>query len=1280
MKKSLWKLLLATLIFLLLLTSCDKYVTCFHEDADSDLICDKCGVSLGEDHEHVESDWIIYSVATCTEGGYRCTKCTRCGYRLVEIETHPTGHDYQIIETVDATCTSDGKTVSVCQNEGCTDVVEQVIPATGHDFGEWSLVNSSETYNTYVRTCKTCGSQEYLDEPIAPETHKWDQTYEILFHTLYIGSAVAVCHCSECDYTVEITLPNIYEPASYHSYTPGNCLDTNDSYSHTVYNETYQDFFGNCYIFFSFKVEAPYEHDAAPAKEDCIPTEGEYAIYYAYFCTKCDSYIVAYSEPKQPTVNTSYLSFAQIDGGLMVTGLIDKSVTDVVIPASYQGKDVIAIGDHAFFESNIQTISIPYTVTDIGYWALYCCTSLYSITVDDSNPVYRSYNGDLYNEDYSELIQYAVGKTDTSYTVFDRVKKIAESAFAYGLNLKSVRIADNVKEIGSGAFFLCYNITDVVIPARLTDFDGVAFTSCISLAKVFYGGSEKNWNTNSLASMFDQSSKPTIYFYSETRPTEEGNFWHYVDGVPTVWDAYGEPETPEFSEGLIFTISDDGSYYTLDGIGNCTDTEIYIPPTYNGLPVKAIGDSAFKDCTQITKVVIPEGVTRIGTIGTGMAMSFRGCTNLETVIIPDSMSYIGATAGESAFYNCNKLWTYENGVYYINNWAITGHYWGITSTSYPETTPSLLIIRDGTVGIGNQAFIFGEYTEVIIPSSLKYVCQVAFMNWYSVERIYYAGTPELWSAIQIDLYNDGLTDHPVYFYSETKPTEEGNFWHYANGVPTVWDAYVEPEVSGELAYTLSNDGTYYIVEGIGTYTGTEIVILNEYKGIPVKVIKEKAFYYNDAITSITIPENITNIGGEAFAGCGSVTTLHFNAICCGDLGNGGHSGDFSFGGIGYNSNGTTVYIGEKVTRIPDHIFGYFMSWVPEQNKITDVIFAPNSVCEYIGMYAFESCKYLKNINVPNSIEYVGYGAFNSCDELLYNQYSNALYLGDDNNPYVLLIKTENTYISECVVHENTKVIHSYAFRDCPALTSVVISDSIKQIGADVFSNCNKLMFSEYDNALYIGNESNPYIALIKAKNTSITSCISHPSTKVVAGGAFTLCNDLTSVTISTSVSNISAYTFYGCSSLKNLSIPNSVKYIGYGAFMGCSSLTEIDLPDNLIQIGACSFHGCQTLQSISIPKNTKIISGQAFDCCYSLKNITIPNNVFFIGKFAFYRCTGLTSVVIGDSVTSIGSWAFSGCDNLQDVYYTGSEAEWNTIVIGSNNPIIYCEKHYNYAP
>lgn len=129
---------------------------------------------------------------------------------------------------------------------------------------------------------------------------------------------------------------------------------------------------------------------------------------------------------------------------------------------------------------------------------------------------------------------------------------------------------------------------------------------------------------------------------------------------------------PYESIGLAFTISADNASYTVSGIGTCTDTEIYIPATYNGLPVKEIGQIAFYENTTITGVVFPDSITTID------YRAFYGCIGLTSVTIPDSMTGIGnyafegcsslksvtignnvTSVGHYAFYGCNNLATFS---------------------------------------------------------------------------------------------------------------------------------------------------------------------------------------------------------------------------------------------------------------------------------------------------------------------------------------------------------------------------------------------------------------------------------------------------------------------------------------------------------------------------------------------------------------------------------------------------------------------------------------------
>ena len=187
---------------------------------------------------------------------------------------------------------------------------------------------------------------------------------------------------------------------------------------------------------------------------------------------------------------------------------------------------------------------------------------------------------------------------------------------------------------------------------------------------------------------------------------------------------------------------------------------------------------------------------------------------------------------------------------------------------------------------------------------------------------------------------------------------------------------------------------------------------------------------------------------------------------------------------------------------------------------------------------------------------------------------------------------------------------------------------------------------------------------------------------------------ITSVIIPDSVTSIGVGAFVVCDRLTSVVIPGSVTSIGDEAFGGCFSLTSVEIPDSVTSIGDLAFYGCTNIIVNEGNKYYKSIDGNLYTkdektlIQYAIgkqdKSFIVPDSVTSIGKYVFYNCTGLTSVEIPDSVTSIGESAFYYCYNLKDVYYTGSEAEWQAISIdnlyGSNNYLVDATIHYNYVP
>ena len=207
------------------------------------------------------------------------------------------------------------------------------------------------------------------------------------------------------------------------------------------------------------------------------------------FCTKCNAEIV-YSRG---------LSYERVNQHYKVVGIGDCADTELYIPKSYNNLPVREIDASAFMDcarlenviipdsvetignlafsscANLASIVIPYSVISIGDYAFEACANLASITVDKNNEYYKSIDGNLYTKDGKTLIQYAVGKSDTSFTIPNSVTSIGDSAFRDCTSLTSVTIPDSVTSIGWHAFYNCDSLTSITVyenNAYYKDIDG----------------------------------------------------------------------------------------------------------------------------------------------------------------------------------------------------------------------------------------------------------------------------------------------------------------------------------------------------------------------------------------------------------------------------------------------------------------------------------------------------------------------------------------------------------------------------------------------------------------------------------------------------------------------------------------------------------------------------------------------------------------------------------------------------------------------------------------
>ena len=403
------------------------------------------------------------------------------------------------------------------------------------------------------------------------------------------------------------------------------------------------------------------------------------------------------------------------------------SLTSIIIPNS-----VTSIGDSAFKGcTSLTSATIPDSVTSIGDSAFYSCTSLTSIEVSGNNKNYSSLDGVLFNKNKTELITYPLGKTDSEYAIPDSVTSIGDYAFKGCTSLTSATIPDSVASIGDSAFYSCTSLTNVTIPNSVTSIGDWAFCNCTSLTSIIIPNSVTSIgdsafeNCTSLTSIIIPNSVTSIgssAFYnckSLTKVDYNGTVsqWKSIKGYDNV------SKIIKCTDGIVGngnTVTIDNLKYkiyhdTASLVGYTDSPENLVISkniSYEGytLNVTSISESAFRGCTSLTSVTVPDSVTSIGD------SAFYGCTNLTSITIPNSVTSIGLRV----FYYCRSLTsvTIPNSVTSIGRSAF---YYCRSLTS--------VTIPDSVISIGDSAF-FGciNLTSVTIPDSVTVIGSNAFYD------------------------------------------------------------------------------------------------------------------------------------------------------------------------------------------------------------------------------------------------------------------------------------------------------------------------------------------------------------------------------------------------------------------------------------------------------------------------------------------------------------------------------------------------------------------------
>ena len=554
-----------------------------------------------------------------------------------------------------------------------------------------------------------------------------------------------------------------------------------------------------------------------------------------------------------------------------------------------------------------------------------------------------------------------------------------------------------------------------------------------------------------------------------------------------------------------------------------------------------------------------------------------------------------------------------------------------------------------------------------------------------------------------------------------------------------------------LDMVLISEGEY-TVSGIGTCTDTEILIPTTYNGLPVVSVEASAFLNNTAITSVVLPDSITSIGENAFNGCESLTSVTFGKNSqLSSIGPGAFNYCYSLESITIPESVTnigsdafiycyglrSVTFGEnsQLTSIGDGAFYNCTNLVNVSlpDSLTSISFNTFYGCTNLQTYDDGTASYLGNsenhylvlvsviskeitsFTIDDKTKFIWNGAFNGCRSLERVDIPDSI-LGIGHHAF-----QDCNSLTAIKIPYGITTIEDGTFFCCTNMQTITIPETVTSIGQSAFEGCNNL------------------------KSISIPNSVTSIGNK-----AFYECKKLENIIIPDGVTFIRFDTFNGCESLEWVSLPESVYYIDQFAFKNCSSLKSIIIPSAVTDIAFAAFLHCDALttvyyggtedkwSTISIEGNNGCLNGvrkyyfsqtepekdgyfwhfdtdgvtpvswgnepnYSYGLAYSLnsdgkgytvvgmgdcidKDLIIPSTheglpVNAIGENAFNGNTDITYVLIDRAVTSIGQGSFNLCKSLKNVYYNGTKEEWETLCssIGVSNDYLIDAKVYYFS-
>ena len=762
-------------------------------------------------------------------------------------------------------------------------------------------------------------------------------------------------------------------------------------------------------------------------------------------------------------------------------------VGEFTVPDEIDGKRVVAIGSNFFDDySNMTSLVIPASVTNISVYAFYCAYDLTNITVAADNPSYKDVDGIVYTKDGRALVACPRARGG-DIAVASGTERIEQNAFYGNGYLTSVSLPSGMKSIGDAAFAYCQNesFTSVTIPAGMESIGAQAFGYCSNLATVTFAGAEGDIDIadTAFAGTPYDAAKPFSLIVNE---------WGNLVGIHGT-----APENlvlADYLNGQTLTgIADNalsaGSYNTA------SVTNIVIPEG-----VAWINDYAFNGCAVLENVTLP---TSLQNIGYGV---FGYCTSLRAIRIP-----VGVTSVGNAFYGCTNL-----------------------TVRVPSTLHDTFSVSEED-GCRIEYYEVPEYTVTFNANG------GVMEEWDEVNSCWNTVSEMSWTVL--DRHALGSVGWVPWTWKEGSD-DYFTGWFDENGVKITEDTIVTNDMT-VTAHWIVDDGTFkmVVIDGVLVKCFGECPAVLTADDFPAGVtsIGYQAFGGKTTLTEVELPETVTNIEDYAFYDCYNLSRITLNA---GLKGIGGYAfawcnsltnvvipatvdniGDYAFSSSGLSA---VEFAGgkENVSNLSDCAFyntpyerdlpfemivdgegvvtGFHgtcpavLTSVDWPEGVTAVGNAFGNVYDLTSVaipegvtslweYAFNGCSSLTNVVIPASMEEIGTYAFTWCTSLATVTFVGAVSdinisesafdrtpWGDENIPFSLNVSEygelqgwHGRCPSDLTIPTDVISISSYAFQSCSSLESLTIptNNVDMALGYGAFSNCSNLKYAYIPKAM-----------------------------------------------------------------------------------------------------------------------------------------------------------------------------------------------------------------------